>query len=137
MITNSPDHLHRSERKLREAMDRLLNGTARHCDGKLTKTNLAREARVSQATMYRAAGVLADWDEQVSDATPRSAQVARLETELSKSRKRVRHLEQQNVDLRRQITAAATVIAELSVRVDQDPTGRVVPLRTAKTKDAL
>lgn len=118
-------------------MDRLLNGKARHCDGKLTKTNLAREASVSQATMYRAKNLLAEWDEQVSDTTPRVAQVSRLETELSKSRKRARELEQQNVDLRRQITAAATVIAELIARVDQARTGSVVPLRTARTKDTL
>jgi len=55
----------------------------------------------------------------VSDPAPKSAQAARLETELSKTRKRVRDLEQENAELRRKITAAATVIAELSARLDQ------------------
>jgi|SRR5699024_151184 len=130
MITNSPDHLHRSERKLREAMDRLLEGKARHCDGKLTKTNLAREAGVSQATLYRSRTLLDKWDELVSDPTPRNTQVSNLKRELSKSRMRIRNLEQQNADLRRQITASATVIAELTARIDQETTGAVVPFRT-------
>lgn len=135
MKKNSTDNSKNSERKLREAMDRLLDGKARHCDGKLTKTNLAREASVSQATMYRAKNLLAEWDDQVSDATPRNAQVSRLETELSKSRKRARGLEQQNADLRRRITAAVTVIAELTARVDQHKTASILSFRAVSRND--
>lgn len=119
MSQNSPVTPDNTETKLREAMDRLLVGRPQNCDGKLTKANLAREAKVSQATMYRAKSILAEWDSQVSDSTPRHAQVSRLEAELSRSKKRVRELEQQNAELRRQVTAAATVIAELSARLDQ------------------
>lgn len=119
MSQNSPVTPDNTETKLREAMARLLVGKPQNCDGKLTKANLAREAKVSQATMYRAKNILAEWDSQVSDSTPRNAQVSRLEAELSRSKKRVRDLEQQNAELRRQVTAAATVIAELSARLDQ------------------
>lgn len=131
MNKNSPVTPDNTESKLREAMNRLLAGKPRNCDGKLTKANLAREAEVSQATMYRAKNILAEWDEQVSDSTPRNAQTSRLEAELSKSRKRVRDVEQQNAELRRQITAAATVIAELSARLDQ-PLSRSVTALDSK-----
>lgn len=119
MNKNSAMTPNNTERKLRDAMNRLLTGKPRHCDGKLTKANLAREADVSQATMYRAKNILAEWDVHVSDSAPKNAQAARLETELSKTRKRVRDLDQKNAELRRKITAAATVIAELSARLDQ------------------
>src|SRR5699024_12232802 len=89
-----------SQRRLQEAMNRLLEGKARNCDGKLTKTNLAREADVSQATLYRAKNILAEWNQRVSESTPRNAQVTRLESELTESRKRIRDLERQNTDLR-------------------------------------
>lgn len=119
MSQNSPVTPNSTESKLREAMARLLVGKPQNCDGKLTKANLAREAKVSQATMYRAKNILAEWDSQVFDSTPRNAQVSRLEAELSKNRRRVRDLEQHNTELRRQVTAAATVIAELSARLDR------------------
>ena len=132
MSQNSPVTPDSTETKLREAMARLLVGRPQNCDGKLTKANLAREAKVSQATMYRAKSILAEWDSQVSDSTPRNAQASRLEAELSKSRKRVRDLEQQNAELRRQVIAAATVIAELSARLDQPLTSPVVLMRSTK-----
>lgn len=131
MQANNPSNSHR---KLREAMDRLFDGKARLTDGKLTKTNLAREAGVSPATMYRAKSLLVEWDQQVSDSTPRNAQVSRLEGELTKTRKRVRNLEQQNANLRRQITAAATVIAELTARMSQSEVSNIVPLSPVRTQ---
>lgn len=125
-----------SQRRLQEAMNRLMEGKARNCAGKLTKTNLAREADVSQATLYRAKNILAEWTQRVSESTPRNAQVTRLESELTESRKRIRDLERQNTHLRRQVTFAATVIAELSVRVTEDTSGRVVPIRATGAPDS-
>jgi DNA-binding MurR/RpiR family transcriptional regulator len=49
------------ERKLREAMDRLCNGTSQRTDGQLTISNLAKEAGVSRATANRAEAVLAEF----------------------------------------------------------------------------
>src|SRR3954470_22256874 len=54
-----------TETKLREAMARLLAGEPLHTDGALTKENLAREAKVSHATVHRAEDVLAEWNARV------------------------------------------------------------------------
>lgn len=58
MTTVSPT----TEKKLRDAMQRLLAGKSKRTDGRLTKANLHIEAGVSRATMNRATSVLADWD---------------------------------------------------------------------------
>lgn len=121
-----------AEQKLRDAMTRLLAGKPRHCDGKLTKANLAREAGVSPATMFRAKKVLEEWDKHVTSSTPRNAQVSKLESELQASKKRARDLEQQNTVLRRQVTAAATVIAELSARLNQPLSNPVTSLHAKR-----
>jgi hypothetical protein len=82
-VTVSPQ----TDRKLREAMSRLLAGTPLHTDGALTKENLAREAGVSHATVHRAAGVLAEWDAKVARPVLRSAaEVRRDETIATLSR---------------------------------------------------
>ncbi|MFD4376642.1 hypothetical protein [Streptomyces sp. NPDC058486] len=52
----------KTDRKLRDAMDRLLPGKPQHSDGRLTKSDLALEAGASPATMFRAKTVLADGD---------------------------------------------------------------------------
>src|SRR5712692_3833180 len=50
-----------TERKLRDAMDRLCNGTSQRTNGQLTVSNLAKEAGVSRATANRAEAVLAEF----------------------------------------------------------------------------
>jgi hypothetical protein len=55
-----------TEAKLRAAMARLLAGEPLHTDGALTKENLAREAKVSHASVHRAEEVLAEWDAKVA-----------------------------------------------------------------------
>lgn len=50
-----------TERKLRDAMDRLCNGTSQCTNGQLTVSNLAKEAGVSRATANRAEAVLAEF----------------------------------------------------------------------------
>jgi ABC-type phosphate transport system auxiliary subunit len=50
-----------TERKLREAMDRLCDGTSQHTDGRLTVSNLAKEAGVSRAAANRAEAVLTEF----------------------------------------------------------------------------
>ncbi|MGC2652123.1 MAG: hypothetical protein WA317_00650 [Mycobacterium sp.] len=49
-----------TEKKLRDAMQRLLTGTAKRTDGRLIKANLHIKAGVSRATMNRATAVTAD-----------------------------------------------------------------------------
>jgi hypothetical protein len=64
---------------LLEAMHRLLAGTPQHTDGRLTKSNLCREAQVSRATMNRAGDILATWDAQVG-GSPAGITARRRET---------------------------------------------------------
>ncbi|WP_329111939.1 hypothetical protein [Streptomyces sp. NBC_01353] len=61
----------RTERALRDAMERLFTGRPTRTDGKLTKKNLWREAGVSRATMNRATHVLADWDHRIGHSPAR------------------------------------------------------------------
>jgi len=50
----------RAEQALRAAMECLFTGNPEHTDGRLTKNNIWREARVSRATMNRASEILAE-----------------------------------------------------------------------------
>ncbi|MFF7234511.1 hypothetical protein [Streptomyces sioyaensis] len=61
-MTTGPGVSARTETALREAMAWLFAGKPTRTDGRLTKDNLATEACVSPATMFRAKTVLADWD---------------------------------------------------------------------------
>lgn len=121
-----------TEQKIREAMRRLFAGSPKRCDGQLTKSNLAREAGVSEATLYRAKLVLREWDEQVTSTHPRNAQAVKLEEELKNERKRSRRLQQQNAELKKEVLAAATVIAELTAHLDQLHAGTVVALNSLR-----
>jgi hypothetical protein len=53
------------ERKLRDAMDRLCNGTSQRTNGQLTVSNLAKEAGVSRATANRAEAMLAEFHNRI------------------------------------------------------------------------
>lgn len=57
-----------TERALREAMERLLDGCPRVTDGRLTAVNLAIEAGVSRATANRAAKVLEVFRQAVAES---------------------------------------------------------------------
>ncbi|MFJ8858712.1 hypothetical protein ACIRD8_09770 [Streptomyces sp. NPDC102451] len=99
--------------KLREAMARLLAGEPLHSNGALTKENLAREARVSHATVHRAQDILAEWDAKVAHPvlrTPgeirRDETIAELKTKLRKANKRAGELQDK-------LDALATVTANL------------------------
>jgi len=55
----------KTEHKLRDAMDRLCNGTSQRTNGQLTVSNLAKEAGVSRATANRADTVLAEFHNRI------------------------------------------------------------------------
>ena len=126
-----------TEKKLRDAMQRLLAGKAKRTDGRLIKTNLHIEAGVSRATMNRATTVIADWDAAVgTDCAPRDPRLVALEAEVSTLKESVVKLREENTALKRKNQAAVTVIAELSaqLRSDQDTTGTVTPLKTGRAQ---
>ncbi|MFD3937941.1 hypothetical protein ACFWSF_25385 [Streptomyces sp. NPDC058611] len=102
-----------SEAKLREAMARLLAGEPLHTDGALTKENLAREAKVSHATVHRAEDILAEWDAKVARPVLRSpGEVARDET-ISELRRQLREAKGQVTEVQGKLDALATVAANL------------------------
>lgn len=109
-------------------MNRLLAGQPRHTDGKLTKANLAREAQVSPATLYRTKSVIEAWNKRVTDTTPRNPEAEKLRGELAAKKARIRDLEGQTRKLKDDLTAAVTVIAELSVRLTAKEQSKVVSI---------
>jgi len=98
-----------SQKKLEDAVQRLLTGKSRRTDGTLTKNNLYIEAGVSRATMNRAASLLARWDAAVgsrSDPRPEDEAAVQLRRDLKKAQDAAR-------TLRSDLQAAATVIQAL------------------------
>ncbi|MFC9251762.1 hypothetical protein [Amycolatopsis thailandensis] len=98
---------------LRTAMHRLLTGTARRTDGRLTKQNLWKEAGVSRATMNRAHTILAEWDAHVAQHSATSPEQARRDDEIQELRHRLVTKTRECTDLQRRLDAAATAIAAL------------------------
>ena len=122
-----------TEKKLRDAMQRLLAGQSKRTDGRLTKANLHIEAGVSRATMNRADAVIADWDTAVgTQSAPRDSKIAKLQDEVAKHKKSIAALRQRNMELKRKNRAAVTVIAELHAQVvaahGTEPRGTITPL---------
>ncbi|MFI6145108.1 hypothetical protein [Streptomyces sp. NPDC051109] len=103
----------KTEAKLRAAMDRLLAGKPQHSDGRLTKNNLALEAGVSPATMFRARTVLADWDAHIDTHGSLTPGEARRDADIDDLRRKLAAAKREITELNRRLTAAATVIASL------------------------
>ena len=135
MTTVSPA----TEKKLRDAMERLLAGKSKRTDGRLTKANLHIEAGVSRATMNRATEVIADWNASVgAEAAPRDAELVGLQATVTELKKGVARLREHNSDLERRNRAAVTVIAELNAQLQasrgETPIGPVTPIRDRATR---
>lgn len=130
--TVSPTTSTASEKKLREAMGRLLSGKPTRTDGRLLKENLYREAGVSRATMNRATTVLAEWGQAVTGPQPRNAALAQTNAEVTELKRTIRELRSQVVDLKEQIVAAASVISTQHNQImdlrDRVPTASVTPM---------
>lgn len=129
MTTVSPA----TEKKLRDAMQRLLAGTSKRTDGRLTKANLHLEAGVSRATMNRADAVIAEWNTAVgTQSAPRDSQIVELQETVTKLRQTNAKLRQRNTELEHKNQAAVTVIAELHAQLRAarraEPRGTITPL---------
>ncbi|MFF5841338.1 hypothetical protein ACFY74_07655 [Streptomyces massasporeus] len=123
----------KTEHKLRDAMNRLLAGKPQHSDGRLTKNNLALEAGVSPATMFRAKAVLADWDAHIDTHGSLTPGEARRDADIDDLRRQLAAAKREITELNRQLTAAATVIASLHhdnqmLRTEHLTTGTVIAL---------
>ncbi|MBS0172356.1 MAG: hypothetical protein JSR62_18590 [Nitrospira sp.] len=122
-----------SERKLRDAMERLLAGAAVRTDGRVIKENLYREAGVSRATMNRATAVMDEWARRVDGTQPRDREVESLKQSLAERAVQIKDLRSRIRDLEDQLTIAATAVAELHTENQllrgKDPTRNVTPMK--------
>lgn len=95
-------------------MKRLLAGQPRHTDGRLTKANLGREAGVSHAALHRAKALLPEWDAAfAARGEPAPVDQGRSDQETEELRTRLNGKTRECTELRRQLNAAATVLATL------------------------
>jgi len=99
--------------KLREAMTRLLAGEPLYSDGALTKENLAREARVSHATVHRAQDILKEWDIQVAHPVLRTPGEVRRDETIAELKAKLRTANKRASELQAKLDALATVTANL------------------------
>ncbi|MET7792075.1 hypothetical protein ABZS93_36840 [Streptomyces sp900116325] len=102
-----------TETKLREAMARLLASEPLHTDGALTKENLAREAKVSHATVHRAEEILAEWDAHVARPVLRTPGEVQRDETIADLRKQLRKAKVQVPQAQAKFDALATVTANL------------------------
>lgn len=102
-----------TESKLREAMQRLLDGVPLRTDGAITKENLAREADVSHASVYRAKTVLADWDAKVAFPIVRSVGEVRRDETIAALQTKLRAANRRITELNGKLDALASVTANL------------------------
>jgi predicted RNase H-like nuclease (RuvC/YqgF family) len=102
-----------TERKLREAMQRLLDGVPLRTDGAITKENLAREADVSHASVYRAKTVLAEWDAKVALPIVRSVGEVRRDETIAELQTKLRTANRRITELNGKLDALASVTANL------------------------
>jgi hypothetical protein len=104
-----------NRRKLEEAMRRLLDGSARTVDGKLTWKNVATVSGVSKATADRAVDLRDEFRRQLQQRTPvpsaRPDPVSRPRDELEQELARVRR---ENTDLKHSTKVLHSVILALT-----------------------
>jgi hypothetical protein len=127
----------RTDKVLRQAMERLLAGKSHHTDGRLIKENLWKEAKVSRATMNRATQIMAEWNTQIAERDGLTTDQARHADEAAKLRRKLADKAHDANQLRRQLDAAATVIAALhhdniALREQLDHRGDLVDLHTRR-----
>lgn len=132
--TPAPTVSPRTDKALRQAMERLLTGKSLHTDGRLIKDNLWKEAEVSRATMNRAPQIMAEWNAHVAELGGLTTEQARHADEVAELRRKLADKTKDANQLRQKLDAAATVIAELhhdniALREQLDRRGDLIDLR--------
>ena len=135
--TPAPTVSSRTDKALRQAMERLLAGKSLHTDGRLIKDNLWKEAKVSRATMNRAPQIMAEWNAHVAERGGLTTEQARHADEVAELRRKLADKTKDANQFRRQLDAAATVIAALhhdniALREQLDRRGDLVDLHTRR-----
>lgn len=120
------------ETRLMQALQRLTGGRAVRCDGRPTRSNLAREAGVSRATLYRHPSILTMFDNATLDGSPPNARTSELEARLAEESETSRRLRGEVRKLESRLRSAVTIILELQANIDESSRGsKVSPLRTS------
>jgi chromosome segregation ATPase len=109
-----------TDKKIRAAMQRLLAGEPTRCDGKLTYTNLAKEAGVGYSTLWKADNsLLAEFKRRVAgtdDPAPSAVTVvSRLTKERDELAARVANLEADKTQLNALVRTLKHEVAALAV----------------------
>lgn len=102
-----------TEKKLRDAMRRLLDGDPIRSNGALNKENLAREAGVSHATLYRAEDILAEWEARIGRSSTKSPGEERRDQQIADLKLRLAKVTRTATELQDKLDALASVTANL------------------------
>src|SRR5713226_1895824 len=101
-----------TERKLRESMDRLCNGTSQRTNGQLTVSNLAKEAGVSRATANRAEAVLTDFHNHIIALAETPEKLPGLRDQNRELEHRLAHLTTEKNQIIANLQATVTLLAQ-------------------------
>ncbi|PKW19762.1 hypothetical protein [Saccharopolyspora spinosa] len=109
-----------TDKKIRAAMERLFAGEPTRCDGKLTYTNLAKEAGVGYSTLWKADdSLLAEFKRRAAGtddpAPPAVTVVSRLTKERDELAARVSKLEAEKAQLNALVRTLKHEVAALAV----------------------
>ncbi|WP_125677109.1 hypothetical protein [Amycolatopsis sp. WAC 04182] len=108
-------HQLKAERtQLKEASQRLLAGTPVRSDGALTISGLAREAGIPRYRVYEHHTDIASQFKTAAGRGPLTPNIQGMRHQLDAASDRIRHLEDTNAALRRQVSALAAVITEIT-----------------------
>lgn len=103
-----------SDQKLLAALTRLLEGRPQLSDGRLTKSNVAREAGVSLSTANRSDALHLLWAKEVEGGRARkNPSTSAIEAKLAASRKKGRDLQKKCRYLEERLAAAQMMVAQL------------------------
>lgn len=122
-----------TDQKIRAAMQRLFAGEPTRCDGKLTYTNLAKEASVGHSTLWKADdSLLAEFKRRAAGsadtAPPAITVVSRLTKQRDELAARVTKLEAEKAQLNALVKTLKHEIAALAVD-NHDQHGEIQRLR--------
>lgn len=112
--------LDNERQQLRNAMQRLLTGTARRSNGKHTITTLATESGLSRQRLYEHHADLVTEFKTTAAGSPVSPDVQALQQQLANSHETIQQLKQDNTALHERIRTLCAVITELTQEANAD-----------------
>jgi hypothetical protein len=112
--------LDEERRQIRQAVQRLLDGTTQRSNGKLTVAMLAIEAALPRHRLYEHHTDLVTEFKTTAGAGPVPPSVQAAQEQLAVANKRAGDLQAENELLRQQITTLSALITELTLEAQAD-----------------